>query len=116
MNATFDHAAFVEALTAAREAQGISWRQVASEASLEPSTLQRIVAGSIPDLPRYAALVDWLCMPADAFIRRSRGRVDVVLGNGQVMEVKTAPGQDLTDGQLRHMRRAIEEVVLALDA
>jgi len=116
MPATFDHAAFVEALDEARVDRGLSWRQVASQAELEPSTLQRIVAGSVPDLPRFAALVDWLSLPADAFIRRSRGRVDVYLGTGQVVEIKSLPKKRLSEGQLRHVRGAIEEMVRALDA
>jgi len=116
MTATVDHAGFVEALDEARQERGMSWRQVASETELEPSTLQRIVAGSIPDLPRYAALIDWLSVPADAFIRRSRGRMDVYLGTGQVLEIKSLPKKRLTEGQLRHVRGAVEEIVRALDA
>jgi len=60
MPATFDHDALVTALERARQDRGLSWRQVAVEADLEPSTLVRIVGGRTPDLPRFAALVDWL--------------------------------------------------------
>ncbi len=116
MSATFDHVAFVEALDEERRERGISWRQVASKAELEPSTLQRIVAGSIPDLPRFAALIDWLSVPADSFIRRSRGHLDVYPGSGQVLEIKSLPQRRLTDGQLRHLRGAVGEIVRALDA
>lgn len=116
MPATFDHAAFVEALDEARVERGLSWRQVAAQAELEPSTLQRIVAGSIPDLPRFAALIDWLSMPADAFIRRSRGRMDLYFGSGQVIEIKSLPKRRLTEAQLRHVRGAVEEIVRALNA
>lgn len=110
MNATFDHAAFVEALTAAREAQGISWRQVASVGA----SSRRRCNASWPAQSRCisrATPVGWLCMPADAFIRRSRGRVDVVLGNwgaGNGGQDRSRAGPHR--GQLRHMRRAIEEV------
>ena len=116
MTATFDHAAFVEALDDARRDRGMSWRQVASEAEVHPSTLQRIVAGSIPDLPRYAALIDWLSLPSDRFIRRSRARLEVWLVGGQVIEIKALPKKWLSEAQLRHVRRALEEIVRALDA
>ena len=116
MPVTFDHAAFVEALDEARVERGLSWRQVAAQTELEPSTLQRIVAGSVPDLPRFAALIDWLSMPADAFIRRSRGRMDLHFGSGQVIEIKSLPKRRLTEAQLRHVRGAVEEIVRALNA
>lgn len=116
MSAQFDHAAFVEALDEARSERGMSWRQVALDCSLEPSTLQRIVAGSIPDLPRFAALVDWMSVPADEFIRRSSGRVDLHFGSGQVLEIKAVPQRPLTDDQMKHLRGAVEEIVRALNA
>lgn len=86
MSAVFDHERLVEALERAREQRGLSWRQVASEAQLDPSTLVRIVGGRIPDLPRFAALIDWLGVPADTFIDRTAdqphaGVFDIVITN-----------------------------------
>lgn len=116
MAATFDHPAFVAELDRARKERRLSWRQVAAEADLEPSTLQRIVNGSVPDLPRFAALLDWLSLPADAFIRRTRGRLDVHLGTGQVIEIRSTPKRALSPAQLRHVRAAVEEIIRAIDA
>jgi len=116
MTATFDHAALVAELERVRNDRRLSWRQVAAEAELEPSTLQRIVNGSIPDLPRFAALLDWLSLPADAFIQRSSGRLDVHLGTGQIIEIRNTPSKALTPKQLRHVRGAVEEIIRALEA
>lgn len=94
----------------------MSWRQVALATHLEPSTLQRIVAGSVPDLPRFAALVDWMAVPADRFIRRETAQVDIMLGNGQIIEIKSIPSDGLSDKQLSHVRGAVEEIIRAIDA
>ena len=116
MQATFDHAAFVAELERARAERGMSLRQVATEAGLEPSTLQRIVNGSVPDLPRFALLLDWLSVPADQFIRRASGRLDLQLGTGEVIEIKRASETVLSPQQRRHLKAAVEQIVRAIDA
>ncbi len=116
MSATFDHSGFVNALDRARQERGLSWRQLAGETNLEPSTLQRIVAGSIPDLPRFAALIDWLTVSADMFIQRERGHMDLRLGNGQLIRCRTRPQAPLSDAQLQHVEAAMEEIIKAIEA
>lgn len=39
--------------------------------------LKRIVARSVPNLPRYAAPIAWLSVRGDAFMDGPRGRMDV---------------------------------------
>lgn len=117
MYATFDQAAFVDALERARVARGLSWRQVAIEAELGPSTLYRIVAGSVPDLQRFAALVDWLNLPADAFIHRSKkARFDIVSPDGQYIYVRGSAHDSLTDAQLQKVQNVVAAVIEAMDS
>jgi hypothetical protein len=114
VTATFDHAALVAELDRQRVALDVSWRQIALDAGLEPSTLQRIVAGSIPDLPRFAALVDWLAVPADRFIQRSRAALEVDVSTGQRVEIKVSRDRPLTDEQLRSLTLVLTTVVKAM--
>jgi len=64
----------VEALYAAldeqRRARGISWRQVAQEVGISPSTLTRLGKRKRPDVDSFGALVKWLGVAADEFLRR----------------------------------------------
>ncbi len=58
--AKFDAAGFAAALDATRATRGATWRQVATEAKVSPSTLTRLGAGYRPDMDGFAALADWL--------------------------------------------------------
>lgn len=62
----------VPALYAALDAQkyelGLSWRQLARECELSPSTLTRLANGLRPDVDAFASLVRWLSQPAERFI------------------------------------------------
>lgn len=69
--ATFDLTAFRTALDAHRAAAGLTWRDVATQAGVSPSTLTRIGQGRSLDMASFAALVGWLGLGADTFIRRS---------------------------------------------
>lgn len=56
------------ALDAERKARRISWRQVAREADISPSTLSRMGNGYKPDVDAFAKLVRWLGVAADMFL------------------------------------------------
>lgn len=56
------------ALDAVREDRGISWRQLAKEIGVSPSTLSRLSNDLKPDVNAFAAMVTWLCMPAEKFM------------------------------------------------
>lgn len=66
----------VPALYAALDAQkyerGLSWRQLARECELSPSTLTRLANGLRPDVDAFASLVRWLRQPAERFITAER--------------------------------------------
>lgn len=116
MTAEFDHEALVRALEFARSDRGLSWRQVAAEANLDPSTLVRIAGGRTPDLARFAALVDWLGLPADSFLRRDGvGQPDLVLADGTAIFVKYRTRKPLSTEQLVQFRAATEAVLKAMD-
>lgn len=57
------------ALEHERRSRELSWRRVAHEAGVSPSTLTRLAQHGRPDLDSFAALVHWLGMPAERFMR-----------------------------------------------
>jgi transcriptional regulator with XRE-family HTH domain len=64
-----DVAALYVTLDSERQQRKISWRQVAQEAGVGASTLSRMAQGNRPDVDSFAALVHWLGLPADQFMR-----------------------------------------------
>jgi transcriptional regulator with XRE-family HTH domain len=56
------------ALDAARTSRKLSWRQVAGEVGISPSTMTRLANGHRPDVDAFAALVRWLNLPAESFM------------------------------------------------
>ncbi len=116
MTATFEHGSFVNRLDGHRQSLGLSWRQVAAATGLEPSTLQRIIAGSVPDLARFAVLIDWLGASADEFITREQTAISVRLPAGQEIDLQTTRGVPLTTQQLKHLRAAVSSMIQALDS
>ena len=57
--------ALIAALDAERRAREISWRQLALEAGVSPSTLTRMQQGKSPDVNTFSALTSWLNVPAE---------------------------------------------------
>lgn len=64
-----DVGALYAALDAQRRARGLSWRQLATEAGVSASTLTRMAQGKRPDVDGFAALLSWLGIPAESFMR-----------------------------------------------
>ena len=63
-----DTNALYAALDAKRQSRELSWRQLAKEVGVNPSTMTRLANGQRPDIDAFAALVRWLAMPADSFL------------------------------------------------
>lgn len=63
-----DTEALYAALDAQRAARKLSWRQLAKEVGVSPSTMTRIANGQRPDVDAFAALVRWLGQSADMFL------------------------------------------------
>jgi transcriptional regulator with XRE-family HTH domain len=62
-------------LDAERQARGLSWRDVAAETGLSPSTFSRL-PGKQPNLDGYVAMCRWLGMPMETFSKRRVVKVD----------------------------------------
>jgi transcriptional regulator with XRE-family HTH domain len=66
-----DVSALYAALDAARHSKDkgdLSWRQLAGEVGVSPSTMTRMANGHRPDVDAFAALVRWLGIPAERFM------------------------------------------------
>lgn len=59
--------ALIAALDSERRAKNFSWRQLAKEAGVSPSTLTRMQQGKSPDVNTFSALTRWLRIPAERF-------------------------------------------------
>ncbi|WP_272027709.1 helix-turn-helix domain-containing protein [Kocuria rosea] len=64
---TVDSQRLYATLEAAKNEQGMSWRELAKEIGVSPSLLSRLGNGLKPDANSFATLVDWLRMPAETF-------------------------------------------------
>jgi transcriptional regulator with XRE-family HTH domain len=67
-----DLESLVGALDSERQARGLSWRQLAKQAGVSPSTLTRMQQGKLPDVNTFAALTKWLNIPAERFYSDQR--------------------------------------------
>jgi transcriptional regulator with XRE-family HTH domain len=66
---TVDVEALYAALDSKRKATRTSWRDVARELDLSPSTFSRMAQGRRPDVDTFATLLRWLGMSAESFMR-----------------------------------------------
>lgn len=73
----FDVEGFYQALDATRQSRDLSWRVVAHEAGISPSTLTRMAQGKRPDVDSLAKLTVWSGLKTDDFVRSSRARPEV---------------------------------------
>jgi transcriptional regulator with XRE-family HTH domain len=60
--------ALYAALDAVREHRKLSWRQLAREVGVSPSTFSRLANGQKPDVDAFLAMVRWLNVPAERFM------------------------------------------------
>lgn len=63
-----DVAGLYAALDSKRKSAEKSWRQVAKEAGVSPSTITRMKDNKRPDVDGFTALVRWLGVPAERFM------------------------------------------------
>jgi transcriptional regulator with XRE-family HTH domain len=66
---TVDVEALYAALDNKRKAEGTSWREIARQLEVSPSTFSRMAQGRRPDVDTFATLLRWLGMPAESFMR-----------------------------------------------
>jgi transcriptional regulator with XRE-family HTH domain len=99
-----DVAALYVTLDSERGQRGLSWRQLAQQAGVGPSTLSRMAQGHRPDVDSFVALVQWLGMPAEEFMR----------GGGDIEQQAAVPAQAVAS-LLRADRTLDPESAAAID-
>ncbi|MBR2535479.1 MAG: hypothetical protein IKE66_05340 [Hyphomicrobium sp.] len=72
MSDRFDNEAFYAALNSVRLSRQMTWKDVASEANVNASTLSRMNQGAKPDVDGLAALLSWSHLKAEMFIPSAR--------------------------------------------
>lgn len=60
--------ALYAALDTKRRTKAVSWREVARELDVSPSTFSRMAQGRRPDVDTFATLLHWLNLSADTFM------------------------------------------------
>ncbi|MCB9876985.1 MAG: helix-turn-helix transcriptional regulator [Planctomycetes bacterium] len=91
-----DVRALRDALDQQRRTRKLSWRQVASEAGVSPSTLSRMADDKRPDVDSFAALVKWLGVPADAFLVTGKGETIAAQQASAVLSTHLRAGKNLS--------------------
>lgn len=104
-------AALYAALDAQKETQRLSWRQLAGELALSPSTFTRMANGYRPDLEAFATLVKWLGQPAERFINSSEAtgdpEPDLVASLAPLLRAR----KDLTEDDAKHLQELFRAAV-----
>jgi transcriptional regulator with XRE-family HTH domain len=61
-----------EVLKARRRAKRLSLRDLADQTGVSSNALSRVERGHVPDLKNFQRIIDWLEMPAEAFLEVER--------------------------------------------
>jgi transcriptional regulator with XRE-family HTH domain len=111
---TVDVVALHAALDAARESRNLSWRQLAREIEVSPSTMSRLANGLKPDVNAFAAMVRWLNLPAERFMidpnegnRVPHDQPDLVAELAPLLRAR----KDLTKEDVEHLEQIIGSAV-----
>jgi transcriptional regulator with XRE-family HTH domain len=64
----FDQGRFYDAVESRRRVDNLSWRQLAAQLSLSPSTFSRLSQGKRPDVDTFVKLLAWMDRPASDFV------------------------------------------------
>jgi transcriptional regulator with XRE-family HTH domain len=67
----FDAKALYEALDECRRARGMTWAKVAAEIGVSATTIARTETGGRMEVDGMLAMVRWLGVPVETFIRES---------------------------------------------
>lgn len=74
MSVRLDQERFYSALDRQRSGLGLTWRQLGRHLEISPSTFSRLGQGHRPDVDTFVKVLDWLEMPAEAFMSRADGK------------------------------------------
>jgi transcriptional regulator with XRE-family HTH domain len=106
-----DVSALHATLETARKEHGISWRELARQAGVSPSTLTRMAQGKRPDVDGLAALVRWLGIPVESFIRsteRPRRRAQAKPETLAAITAVLRADRHLSDQDAEYIKQALE--------
>ena len=67
----FDSKALYNALDAQRRSRGMSWREVAAEIGVSVATISRTKIGGRMEVDGMLAMVGWVGVPVENFVRES---------------------------------------------
>lgn len=108
---SIDVASLHAALDAARTSKELSWRQLAGQLDLSPSTLSRLANGFTPDATAFTSMVTWLNIPAEKFIKAEgmdeRDEPDLVASLGPLLRAR----KDLKPQDVDHLEELISSAV-----
>lgn len=113
-----DVASLHAALDAARTGKGMSWRQLAGELGLSPSTFSRLSNGHTPDTNAFASIVTWLNVRAEDFMRAAgdedanAAEPDLVAQLSPLFRAR----KDLSAEQITHLEQLIGSAVRHFDS
>ena len=106
-----DVAALYAALESEKNARGMSWRQLARDCDLSPSTFTRMANGLRPDVDAFAALVQWLGQPAESFMTTDPEEAgpppDLVASLAPLLRAR----KDLSEQDVQHLQTLFAEAV-----
>jgi transcriptional regulator with XRE-family HTH domain len=113
-----DVAGLYAALDQKRQAEEISWREVARQSEVSPSTLTRmsLKPPRRPDVDSFAALVGWLGVPAERFLDADENpQVDTLAvvstylrGDKNLSEETTVALEDILSAAYKRLRKIDE--------
>jgi len=67
----FDAKALYSGLDARRDERGLTWKEVAAEIGVAETTIRRTKDGGRMEVDGMLAMVHWLGVPVETFVRRS---------------------------------------------
>ena len=104
-----DVAALHASLDRARVQKGMSWRELARELGLSPSTMSRLQNKKSPDVNAFMTMVRWLNMDAESFLTDKDE--DVQLHEDPELTAQLAPllraRQDLNEQDVDYLQELI---------
>lgn len=111
-----DVASLHAALDAARTTKQLSWRQLAAELDISPSTLSRMANGYTPDTAAFTSMVTWLNISAEKFIKSGgeptpHEEPDLVAVLAPLLRARS----DLKPADIEHLEQLIGSAVRRFD-
>ncbi|HEY0695194.1 MAG TPA: helix-turn-helix transcriptional regulator [Kribbella sp.] len=97
-------------LKARRRAQRLSLRDLAAEIGVSLNTLSRVERGYVPELKNFQRIVDWLDVPAEAFLEPA----DTPASTPEIIARHLRSDQRLTDNAAAQIAQIVEEMYYKL--